>query len=50
MAKYRDGKADIKGCKNQTIRFPKLEHPISLDQASTSAAGSSSDNQSRTPP
>jgi hypothetical protein len=47
MAKYRDGKADIRGRKNRTIQFPKLDHPISLDQASTFAAVSSFNNQFR---
>jgi hypothetical protein len=49
MAKYRGGKAGIRGCENWTIRFPKQDHPVSLDQASTSALGSSSDDQSRIP-
>jgi hypothetical protein len=47
MSKYRDGKADIRGHKNRTIQFPKLDHPISLDQPSTSTTGSSSSNQSK---
>jgi hypothetical protein len=50
MAKYRDGKAGFRGRENQTIRFLKLDYPIFLDQASTSTAASSSDNQSRTSP
>ncbi len=50
MAKYRGGKVGIRGCENWTIRFPKQDHPVSLDQASTSAAGSASNNQSRTLP
>jgi hypothetical protein len=50
MAKYRDGKASIRGCENRTIRFPKSDHPIFLYQTSTSAAGSSSSGPSRTPP
>jgi hypothetical protein len=49
MAKYRGGKASIKGHENRIIRFSKSDYPISLDQASTSAAGSSSSNQSRAP-
>jgi hypothetical protein len=50
MAKYRHGKADIRERKNQTIQFPKSDHPISLDQVSTFAARSPSSNQSRAPP
>jgi hypothetical protein len=50
MAKYRDGKADIRGCENWTIWFPKLDHLVSLDQVSTSMTRSSSSNQSRTLP
>jgi hypothetical protein len=49
MAKYRDGKAGIRGQENWTIRFPKPDHLISLGQVSTFAAGSSSNNQSRVP-
>jgi hypothetical protein len=29
MAKYRDGSAGIRGLENQTIQFPKLDHPNS---------------------
>jgi hypothetical protein len=47
MAKYQDGKAGIRGHKNQTIWFPKPDHTVSLDQTNTSVAGSSSNNQSR---
>jgi hypothetical protein len=50
MAKYRDGKAGIRGREKRTLRFHKPDHPVSLDQASTSAAGSSSNTPSRTPP
>jgi hypothetical protein len=50
MAKYRDGRANIRGRENRTIQFPKPDHPVSLDQANTSAAGSLSNQLSRTPP
>jgi hypothetical protein len=50
MAKYREGRAGIKGHENRTIRFPKPDHLVSLGQASTSTAGSSSSKRSRTPP
>jgi hypothetical protein len=49
MAKYKDGRVGIRGRKNQTIQNPKLISLVSLSQASTSAAGSSSNKQSRTP-
>jgi hypothetical protein len=49
IAKYKGGKDSIKGHKNEAIWFPKPDYPVSLDQASTSAAGSSYNNQSRTP-
>jgi hypothetical protein len=44
MAKYKEGRADIRGHENRTIWFTKLDHPISLDQTSTSTVGSSSNN------
>jgi hypothetical protein len=50
MAKYRYGRADIRGCENWTIPFSKPDHPVSLNQVSTSATGSSSNQQSRTSP
>jgi hypothetical protein len=50
MTKYRDDKAGIRGHKNRTIQFPKPDHPVSLGQVSTSAIGSSSNNQFRAPP
>jgi hypothetical protein len=50
MAKYKNGRAGIRGCENRTIQNPKLDSPISLSQASTSAAGSSFGKQSWTPP
>jgi hypothetical protein len=49
MAKYKKGGADIRGCENWTIQNPKPDSSISLSQASTSAAGSSSGKRSRTP-
>jgi hypothetical protein len=44
MAKYKEGRADIRGHENRTIWFTKLDHSISLDQTSTSTVGSSSNN------
>jgi hypothetical protein len=49
LAKYKEGRADIRGRENRTIRNPKSDSLISLSQASTSAAESSSDKRSRTP-
>jgi hypothetical protein len=49
MAKYKEGRADIMGYENWTIRNPKLDSPVSLSQTSTSTAESSSDKCSRTP-
>jgi hypothetical protein len=43
MAKYKEGRADIRGHKKRTIRNLKSDSLVSLSQASTSAAGSSSD-------
>jgi hypothetical protein len=48
MAKYRDGKASIRGCENQTIWFLKSDHPVFLHQDNIFAVGSSSSNQPRT--
>jgi hypothetical protein len=48
MAKYRDGKANFRGHENRSIRFPKPDYPVSLDQSSTSMAARSSSNQSMT--
>jgi hypothetical protein len=45
---YKEGKASVRGRENWTIRNPKPDSPDSLCQASTSAAGSSSDKRSRT--
>jgi hypothetical protein len=41
MAKYKEGRASIRGCKNQTIWNPKPDSPVFLSQASSSTAGSS---------
>jgi hypothetical protein len=49
LAKYKEGRANVRGRENQTIRNLKLDSPVSLSQANTSAAGSSSGKQSRTP-
>jgi hypothetical protein len=43
MAKYKEGRAGIRGHKNQTIWNPKPDSLVSLSQASSFAAGSSSD-------
>jgi hypothetical protein len=43
MARYKEGRASIRGHKNQTIRNPKPDSPVSLSQASTSVARSSYD-------
>jgi hypothetical protein len=50
MAKYKEGSASIRGHKNGTIQNTKLDNPVSLSQASTSIAGSSSGKRSWTPP
>jgi hypothetical protein len=49
MAKYKEGRAGVKGSKNWTIRNPKLDSPVSLSQASTSAGRSSFGKRSWTP-
>jgi hypothetical protein len=49
MAKYREGRADIRERESWTMQFPKPNHPVCLDQGSTSAIGSSSNKRSRTP-
>jgi hypothetical protein len=46
LAKYKEGRADVRGRENWTIQNSKLDIPVSLSQASTSAAGSSFDKQS----
>jgi hypothetical protein len=45
MAKYKEGRAGIRGHENRTIRNTKLDSPIFLSQASTSAAKSLSSQQ-----
>jgi hypothetical protein len=42
MAKYKEGKAAIRGRKNWTTQNTKLDSLVSLSQTSTSATGSSS--------
>jgi hypothetical protein len=42
MAKYKEGRAGIKGRKNQTIQNTNPDTLVSLSQASTSTAESSS--------
>jgi hypothetical protein len=49
MAKYKEGRAGIRGRKNWTIRNPKSDSSVSLSQASMSAAGSSIGKRSQTP-
>jgi hypothetical protein len=49
MAKYKEGRADVMGRKNQTIWNPK-PGLVSLSQTSSFAAGSSSGKRSRTLP
>jgi hypothetical protein len=46
MAKYKEGRAAISGCKNWTTRNTKSDSLISLSQASTSATESSSGKRS----
>jgi hypothetical protein len=43
MEKYKQGRASTRGHKNWTIWNPKLDSPVSLSQASSSAARTSSD-------
>jgi hypothetical protein len=50
MAKYKEGRASIRGRKNWTIRNTKPNSPVSLSQVNTSTTGSSSGKRSRTPP
>jgi hypothetical protein len=47
MAKYKEGRAGVRGRKNQTIWIPKPHSPVSLSQGSSSVAGSSSDKRSQ---
>jgi hypothetical protein len=49
MAKYKEGRANIRGHENWTIRNIKSDSLISLSEASTSTIGSSSGKRSRTP-
>jgi hypothetical protein len=50
MAKYKEGRACVRGRENRTIGNPKLDSLVSLSQASSSIAGSSSGKRSRTLP
>jgi hypothetical protein len=50
MAKYKEGRASIRGHGNRTIQNPKPDSSVSLSQASSSAAGCSSSKRSRTLP
>jgi hypothetical protein len=50
MAKYKEGKADIRCRENRTIRSTKPDSPVSLSQVSTSTSGSSFGKRSRTSP
>jgi hypothetical protein len=43
MAKYKEGRAGVRGHKNWTIQNPKSDCLVSLSQTSSSTAGSSSD-------
>jgi hypothetical protein len=47
MAKYKEDKAGIRGCKNRTIQNPKLDSLISLSRANTSAATAHPENDLR---
>jgi hypothetical protein len=42
MTKYKEGKAHIRGRENQTIQNAKLDSLVSVSQASSSVAESSS--------
>jgi hypothetical protein len=50
MAKYKEGRAAIRGRENRIIWNTKPNSPISLSQASSSVAGSSFGKRSRTLP
>jgi hypothetical protein len=50
MAKYKEGRTDIRGHKNRTIQNIKPDNPVSLRHTSTSASLSSSNKRSRTLP
>jgi hypothetical protein len=49
LAKYKEGRAGVRGHKKQTIQNPKLDSPVSLSQARTSTIGSLSNKRSWTP-
>jgi hypothetical protein len=49
MAKYKEGRAGIRGHKNRTIRNPKSDSSVFQSQASTSTVGGSFSKQSQTP-
>jgi hypothetical protein len=49
LAKYKEGRAGVRGHENRTIRNPKPDNLVSLSQTSTSATGSSSGKRSWTP-
>jgi hypothetical protein len=48
MAKYKEGRVGVMGCKNRMIQNTKLDNQISLSRASSFAARRSSGKQSRT--
>jgi hypothetical protein len=48
LAKYKEGRAGVRGHENWTIQNPKLYSLVSLSQASSSTAGSLSSKRSRT--
>jgi hypothetical protein len=50
MAKYKEGRAVIRGRENRTIRNTKPDNLVSLGQASSSTTRSSSGKRSQTPP
>jgi hypothetical protein len=50
LAKYKEGRANIRECENWTIQKAKPDSPVPLSHASKSATGSSSNKQFRTPP
>jgi hypothetical protein len=50
MAKYKEGRASVRGLENQTIQNPEWDSLVSLSQASSSAAESSSGKWSWTLP
>jgi hypothetical protein len=50
MVKYKEGRADIRGNENWTIRNTKPDSLVSLSQAITFAAETLSGKRSQTPP